>query len=329
MVMKPILLFMIISLVGQAQIYQDAESVLGRLDTSGSLPEKILSTRSAVLYSPNVTLKEVNDIHESLVQTGIDAVAYFETDRVFAGPDVELGFIQYFKAREIENLVLVEKKAESFRVMATTFGGADGVIRVTQAVWQSQERTLKDALRVLYSTALNTFKKQNMLINDVAEVDLIVNVIAGRRTEAFASDLKVDKLAVRKFGDELLDKELEDIMANYPFKYALVDNSIAEPDLRRQGYFYILRFLHSRGPVAKQLLGYETSQAETAVVSITFPNGLEQVKTIPSDRPIYKFYFRQIEFNNVFLGTKWDADLTWQQALQNFISGFRKEMRVN
>jgi transposase len=32
---------------------------------------------------------------------------------------------------------------------------------------------------------------------------------------------------------------------------------------------------------------------------------------------VYKFYFKHIDSGNMFLGTKWDADLTWQQALIN------------
>jgi hypothetical protein len=55
---------------------------------------------------------------------------------------------------------------------------------------------------------------------------------------------------------------------------------------------------------------------------------VERVKTITAETPVYKFYFRQIEFNNVFLGTKWDADVSWEKGLQNFIMGFKRELRI-
>jgi hypothetical protein len=303
--------------------------VLDPLPSGGELPEKILSSRSVVLYSPNLSSKEVGEIHESLVRTGIDAVAYFENDRVFAGEDVAMAFTKYFLTRETSCFVVVEKQNGLYRISATSFSGTPELIDTAKPVWSAEHASLKEALRILYSTALNAYKRQNFLINDSPETDLSISVIEGRRIEAFASDLKVDRLAIQKFGNEKLDQELEAIMKEYPLKFALVDRSIAEPDLRRQGYAYVLKFVHSRAPVAKQLLGYETSRAETAVASIAFSRGVEQVKMIPSDTPVFKFYFRQIEFNNVYLGTRWDADTTWQQALINFISGMKKEMRLN
>ncbi len=302
---------------------------MSQLKPGGLLPEKILSSRSAVLYSPALTKKEIDDIQATLVRTGIDAVVYFEIDRVFAGRDVELAFSEYFIGREISNFIIIQKSTSTYQVIVTPFGRTNTLIDQNQGAWISEDAYLKEALRILYSTALNTYRKQNLLIGDIPETGLSVNVISGRRTEAFASDLKVDKLAVQKFGDEQLDHELEEIMKDYPFKYALVDNTIPEPELRKQGMFYILCMIHSRGPVAKQLLGFEVSEAETALVSVTYPNGQEQLKTIPVTTPVYKFYARQIQFNNVFLGTRWDAELTWQQALKNFIIGFKRELRID
>lgn len=324
--MRLLTLFFVVPVFAFAQ---GEQSITSQLRTGSPLPEKILSARSVVLYSPTLTPKELADVHASLSRTGIDAVAYFETDKVFAGPDVIQAFSQYFPSREIECIVIIRKGESRYSILVTSYKGSKNLIDADQPAWIAEDRSLNEALRVLYSTALNTYKRQNMLIGDVPETDLSINVIVGRRTEAFTTDLKVDKLAVQKFGDEQLDKELEEIMSAYPFKYALVDNTIPELDLRKQGYFYILRYVNSRGPVAKQLLGYDVNRSETAIVSLTYSNDMVQVKTIPSDVPVFKFYTRQIEFNNVYLGTKWDADTTWQLALRNFISGLKKEMRVN
>jgi hypothetical protein len=302
---------------------------LEQLLPGGPLPEKILNGRSVVLYTPVFKERDIDLIHAGLVKAGIDAIAYFETDRVLAGPDVEQAFVKYFTTREILNLVVVDKAGAQFRLSILPLVMRKDQLDLNQPSWQVQHADLSEVLRQLYSTALNTYTRQNMLINDVPETGLAITVIEGRRAEAFASDLKVDRLAVQKTGDELTDQELEEIMKQYPFKYALFDPSIPESDLRRQGYFYILRCINSRAPVGKQLLGYDLPKAVTAVASITYTDGVEKVKTISAETPVYKYYFRQIEFNNVFLGTKWDADTTWQDALVNFISGFRKELRVN
>ncbi len=323
--MKLILPILLFSFTLSAQV--EIPAPLTQLRTGGPLPEKIMSGRSVVLYSPLLTKKEIDDLHAGLVRSGIDAVVYFEIDRVFAGSDVEDAFNKYFSTREIECLVICDKQENKYSVTITPFNAKAGFVEPGQSAWSTSDAYLKEALMQLYSQALNTYKKENLLISEVPELNLSVNVFTARRTEAFATDLKVDGLAVQKFGDDR-DAELEEIMKSYPFKYKLVDADIPEPELRKQGLFYILRFVHSRGPTAKALLGYEVREGETALVSVTYDNGVERVKTIPAETPVYKFYFRQIEFNNVFLGTKWDADVSWQKGLQNFIMGFKRELRI-
>jgi hypothetical protein len=327
--MRLIFLLTLLTVKLMAQPFPTGSVRLMQLQGGGALPEKILNGRTVVLYSPAIRQQEIPEIHDGLVQAGIDIVAYFETDRVLAGYDAELAFAKYFAIREVVNLVIVDKAASFYTVSILPVPPKKDQVDLSQPAWQVSDASLKEALRQVYSTALNTYKRQNMLIIDVPETELQVNIIEGRRTEAYASDLRVDRLAVQKTGDEETDRQLEEIMKTYPYKYALVDPSIPELDLRKQGYFYILRFVHARGPIAKQLLGYEMTIGATAIASVTFDDGAEKVKTIPADRPVYKFYFRQIEFNNVYLGTRWDADTTWQQSMQNFIAGFRKEMRVN
>jgi hypothetical protein len=54
-----------------------------------------------------------------------------------------------------------------------------------------------------------------------------------------------------------------------------------------------------------------------------------QLKNIAANTVVYKFYVRHIDSGNIFLGTKWDADTTWQDALKNFIGGFKAELKIN
>lgn len=302
-----------------------------RLLKDSPLPEKILNGRTFVLVSPELTEKEIRDIHSSFIKTGIDAIGYCEADKVFAGADVTQAFVKYFQNREIVNLIFILKTSTAFELYVCAFDGSDNsnLFGEGRSGWKAQNKVLADVLMTLYRTALNAQKRQNLLINEVPETDLALQVITGTRKELFAYDLKVDGLAVQKFGDEKMDLELEEIMKSYPFKYQLVDPKISEPDLRKQGFLYLLRYIHTRGPAAKQLLGYDMSKGESALVSVTYPNGQEQIKTIPADVAVYKFYVRQIEFSHVFLGPKWDADTAWQQALKNFIKGLRNEMKVN
>ena len=138
------------------------------------------------------------------------------------------------------------------------------------------------------------------------------------------TDLKVDPLAVPKTGDEAIDKELEEIFKNnYPLKFKMTEPGIPEKELRKQGQLYVLGFIYARGSVTKELLGYDMTKSESALLSVTFQDGQQQLKNIPSNTPVFKFYFKHIDSGNVFLGTKWDADITWQQALLNHIRGMK------
>ncbi|MDL5048541.1 hypothetical protein QQ054_21235 [Oscillatoria amoena NRMC-F 0135] len=300
---------------------------------AGPIPEKILSGRSFVFVSPGFTEKEIQTLHTGFIKTGIDAIGYSEVDKLFAGFDITQAFVKHFQSREVTILIFALKINQVYELIISTFESADGVngptLIIPGSVWKTQNKVLDEIMQTLHRTALTGRQKQNLLINEVPETDLPIRVITGNRRELFAYDLKVDVLAVQKFGDEKQDRELEEIMKSYPFKYQLVDPKIPETELRKQGLLYVLRHIHTRGPAAKQLLGYDVSMGEGALVSVTYPNGLEQIKTIPADVEIHKFYVRQIEFEHVFLGPKWDADTTWQQALQNFIKGLRSEMKVN
>ena len=186
-------------------------------------------------------------------------------------------------------------------------------------------------MKSLYLAASNGgLKKENFLINDFPEAGLTVNAIEGRRNEFYAIDLKVDPLAVPKFGDEALDKELEEIMKSYPFKYTLTEANLSESELRKQGYLFVLRFVHARAKVAKRVLGYDVTKAESAIVSISYPDGDQpQLRNLSVNADVYKYYFKHIDSGNVYLGTKWDADENWQQAIVNQLKGMKIELRLN
>lgn len=296
----------------------------------GPLPESILSTRVFVFTDHTFTEKEINTVHAGLLKTGIDAVGYTQVDKLFAGVDITQAFVKYLHNREVGNLVFAFKNHAGYELMIIPLVVAESnTLTIPAAVWKTQHRSLDEALMTLYRTALAGRRKQNLLINEVPEIDLMIPVFNGNRNELFAYDLKVDYLAVQKFGNEKMDSELEEIMKSYPFKYKLVDVAIPEAELRKQGSSYLLRHIHTRGPAAKQLLGYDMSKGESALVSVTYPNGQEQIKTIAADVEVHKFYVRHIEFGHVFLGPRWDADTTWQQALKNFIKGLRNEMKLN
>lgn len=321
-------LLLLLPLNGSGQIFTE-QTLLSRLTLSGGMPEDILSKRSVVLHSYTITPKEINITHENLVKTGIDAIGYFKIDGVLAGKDVAKSFSKYFTKREISNLIILQKSTSGYRVSITNYNGKDDFVNNNQNAWSTQSSSLAEALNGVYRIALGGSKKKNLLINEIPETDLPVRILDGQRSETFAYDLKADNLAVPKFDDTIYDKELEEIFKNYPFRFQLTNSSDSESDLRKRGFLYILCFVHTRIGEAKELLNYPVSKSESAFVSVTYPNGQIQLKNIPADTPVFKFYVRHIDSGNIFLGTKWDADTSWQQALQNFIKGFKAELKIN
>lgn len=313
-----------------AQRYFASDNWIDRLNLTGALPEKVLSTRTAVFYDYTLTEKEMLVAQEYFQRSGIDAVAYFDLDMLMANNDVTRAFGDYLLKREFANLVFIEKNDEGYRLTITAFNGKETVLDAKQSAWSVRNSNLTEALKAVYRTSSSGLKKLNLLINDQPELGLTVNPILGKRNEFFAIDLKVDPLAVPKSGDEVLDKELEQIFKdNYTLKYKMTEPGVPEKDLRKQGSLYVLCIMRTRGSVAKQLLGYTVKPGETALASVTYPGPQQELKNIPSEEVVYKIYFKHIDSGNVFLGTKWDADSTWQQALLNQLRGMKSELRLN
>jgi hypothetical protein len=323
-----ILAFVAITLPGLTQVTDNENRFLSQLKTGAPLPEKLVSARTAVFYSYTFSAKELEDIQQSFQRTGIDAVFYFETDYLFACRDVSLALAEYLNQREITNLIFMQKKESGYAAYLAEFNTKLTLVEQNQYAWSAEDKFLSELLLKLYRAAANTLKKTNLLVIDVPETDIKINPILGRRSEFFAIDLKVDPIAIPKTGIEKDDKILEEIFATYPFKYKLTEPGLSEKELRKQGYYYILYNIQGRGKIIKEMMGFDMTKAETAIVSVTYPEGSLVLKNYGADEFVYKFYIKHIDSQNTFLGTKWDADVTWQQALLNHLKAFRIELKI-
>jgi hypothetical protein len=321
-----LLLFSAINSSGQTSAEEIA--FLSRMTAGAGLPAKLLDTRSAVFYSYTLTSVELDKIQQSCQRTGIDPIIYFETDELLAGKDVSVAMARYLNKRDITNLIFFLKNEKRYKAYITEYNTKETMVEQNQYAWIAEDPSLSELLLKIYRAAGGGMKRLNMLINDVPETDIEINPIDGRRSDFFAIDLKVDELAIPKTGDATMDKALEETFSAYPFKHKFTEPGLSEATLRKNGSLYVLCYIHTRGSVAKKLLGYDMSKSESAIASITYPDGGDaQLKNIPSQTPVYKFYFKHIDSGNVFLGTKWDADITWEQALKNQYRAFKAELK--
>ena len=295
----------------------------------GSVPPDLLATKSIVLYDPTFTDKELQQVQTGFERTGVDAVVHLPMDMPMCNRDVQKAFSDYLIKREIKYFVFLLKRPTEMEFVFTEFCRTTELMVAGQSGWKLTGKTIAEISMDIYRTALNSQKRINMLVNPIPEFVLKLSFIKGTRGEYFATDLKVDKVAVIKTGDEEKDKALEEIFKNhYPFKYEFVASGTEESAIRQKGFLYLLSYIHTRGNPAMELMEYDMLKAGSAIASVTYPNGQMQLKTNSAEDLVYKFYFKHLENGSIFLGTKWDADPNWQQALANQLKGLKAEMKV-
>lgn len=314
------------------------------LNYSTQLPENLLYTKSVVFVNTPVQSGKNNwkelarQAHAAFREAGVDAVAYYYFDDVKAGRDASRQLAEELKKREVQNVIVVSQGARRMMLLIAPFNGENTFVSSGQAAYK-QEAVGSDQLfiefgKVAYRSSLEV---QNHLINDQPEFFVGAgNVIRGRRFEAFAQDLKLDKLAVPQFqendmilkGDagsdvtaqvEQSNQNLEAIMADYPYEYDLVDPTIEEDKLRQNGYQYILLRLHTTKEHIQDMLGYKTQ-----------PNTKQQAEAVTgaTGGSVYKYYVKHIYTGDVYLGNTWDADEDWSDALSNYIRNMKEGLNI-
>lgn len=305
--------------------------------------------------------------HHSFRKAGVDAVAYYYLDDAEAGREVSKKLAEELKRREVQNLIFLNqtqlevagKATEKFTLLVTPFNGKRSFVSHGQ---EAYKLTAKNPEKLFSEFEKDVFRNelevQNHLISDQPEFFVGAgNIIKGKRFEGFARDLKLDKLAVPRFEEndapqapssggstsEILQEETEgsskaakrnnqilaSMMAAYPYEYDLVDPQLEENRLRQDGgYQFILLRVHTTGEHVKKMLGYEMSPDEKEYTTMKQDGTKVASQQIPAKVPVYKYYIKHIYTGDVYLGTPWDADKDWQEALANYINNMKKDLNI-
>lgn len=322
------------SLIAQDEI--SLSRMLDSLQYGSEIPEDILKTKSLVLvmvppkstnpYIRGNWQKLAAEVQPGFKKAGIDAVVWHYIEDVYSGIESWRSFLQDFEKRGIENAVFVVQKNGKYRIVLTRINDDKlALIKAGQPAWQTEHSELPVALDNLYKAAANSSQeRENLLILGVPEFGTMTNPISGRRGDYYDLNFSSEKLAVPVFADTA---EINRVMSNYPYEYGFTDPDIEEDKkLRSQGYQYILHYVHTTGKEVKQMLGYDTTDSETAYVSEVVKNGEPRAKSYNINTPVYKFYIKHIYSGKVFVGKRWDAAPTWQEALTNYIDNLRNEL---
>ena len=285
------------------------------------LPPELLHTKSVVFVDVIDAAGRrqgdwralAQEVHGTFKDLGIDAVAYYYWPDANAGPDATRQLAKQLNQRYIQNVIYLahNQSAKEYVLLIARFNTENPYVNREKRAFQLVAGTPTTLARQLDNVVRRSgLEKQNFLVIDVPEFFVgSGNVIQGNRAEGFAQDLKLDKLAIPRFGNEQ-DSALMRIMKPYPYEYALVNANRSEDELRQEGYQFILRRLHTREDNLKKMLGYPTESGGT------------------NQKSVYKYYVKHIYTGDVYLGNAWDADASWQAALINHLRNMRDDMTM-
>lgn len=325
-----------------------------------TVPKLINSERSAVIFS----VPEVRDefvkvgkhenllarTHKAFITMGIDAVFYLNDINYTASNNARQSYVELFKQRRIKNIIFITETNTGYELLMAPFSGDSRLIRDGVDAFFIQANDLYGLLLSVGKEVRRAdLEKNNFLIPEKPNVLRGLSIVENTLLKNYPGILRRSKLAVERFSildstnisdtDVLANvkkynkivasknKELEEIMKSYPYEYEII-NPMSDDDLKRNRYQFLLRSVRSSADIVKQMLDYDVLPSETGFVSIipVMPDQT-RVKTIPRDAIVTKFYVRQNISKNVHVG-EWDADVTWQKALNNMIGNLTQELNV-
>lgn len=328
--------------------------------TSNTVPKELLLSKSIVVISMFDSESDIRGDWKTLAEgahfyikkLGIDAVLYFYVDDLNAGYDLQRSISQQMINRDIKNVFMLSKDKvngrDQFIGLLTQFDSKPSFVSNNQVAWKSQTSDLEILFRNLARAIDNAdLTLENLLIIDSPEYYRGVDIIRGKRFENFNTDLRIDQIAIPKFMDlpvpenaeasstlkmvEILEIEnnknlerngqLEQIMSSYQYKFQIVPYEYDEKKLLAKGFQFVLMRISSSGKNVRKLLGYEISDDIKELITIKKNSfGEVNVKSIPIDGMVYKYYVKHINSGDIYLGEQWDGDDNWQDALNNHMT---------
>ena len=299
------------------------------------------------------------EIHTAFRRIGIDAVGYYHMDDIVSGTDPGIAFAAELKKRQVQYVIIIEKLpsnptdsiSDLHRLVITAFDKKDTFISSGKKALEMEFPGLPNLLKQLsFEVVRAELEHTNFLISDKPEFFTDVQIIRGKRFPSYARDLKVEKLIVPRFPKldsittsfdpqkaanvkqynrqvDQWNAELEEIMETYPLDYELTDFQ-KERDIYKMGYQFALCRLNTTGKTIRQLLNYDIDNSETDYISIKAGLGGATIKSIPVDAPVFKYYVKHVNTKDTYVSGNWDADLTWQDALRNWIFNMKTDLKL-
>ncbi|MEP1096767.1 MAG: hypothetical protein ABJG78_16740 [Cyclobacteriaceae bacterium] len=332
-------------LFSQASIYQFRD-----LEVGNHIPSDLNTTRTAVFIdvAPTKTsfLMEGNwkefssEVHRYLYKMGIDVVMYINNTDFLAGNSSRNFYQRILTTRNIKNLIFVTKTHSEVEILCSPYDGQPSLIANNQKVFRKSSPSLNRLMLDFGREVKRTENAmQNFLIPNKPTFLNALAIVQNSNLKNYPGQIRRTKLAVEKFAkispmasasDEVKSKiesynlqveaknrELEELLKDFPYEIDFVDY-MSDEDLLRRRYQFILRNIYASGESIKAMLKYKDAPSDAGYVSVipVMPDNTT-IKTFSRKTLLHKFYIRQNIAKNVYVG-EWDADETWQEALTNY-----------
>lgn len=298
-----------------------ADNKFSALMPSSNMPPELIEGKTVVLIEmPGKSPEELKRIseafHSEIIKAGIDAVAYYEFFQIYAGFDITESYMSDFQSREIQNLILMQYKGEDSRVAVLKMNGDFLIKNSPDSAWIFQG-DFKSLVRQTYlKTAGSGLERKNFLINRLPESGIFTKPIKGRRADFFSINLKNGKLAIPKTGNSSRDEQLLSIIKSiYPWEFELTDQFLTDDELESAGFRFVLRSVGGPIEMVREYLDYEIEQEASAYISMHTKNGKSDARPISKKSNAWKFYIKELNSQTIYLGTEWDADINYIEAM--------------
>ncbi len=322
--------------------------------TAEEIPSDLLSSRTGVILRISDDLdrkewkKQCNSFHQGFLQMGIDPVLYLFEQDMYANQKINEAYFKLIRSRNISNMIVLTKTQGKYEmVIASGFNNQNFFSR--NLAWKAED---SQVLPLLFKLGLmvkrSDLNATNFLTLSDPEFVEDISFFKGSHLANYPGILKRQKLGVVRLDSIRIDNKLSDdkkkelisfnkevrrynaklekMFEQYPYDWEMLSFKDNEYALA-SGIQYIFQLVQTSGSRAKDLLNYPDHTKETQIISVT-PGavpGAVSLKRLPVETVIYKGYIYQARTDDIYVGTEWDADTSWESAVRNFFFTLQRQ----
>lgn len=279
---------------------------------------------------------------------GIDPVLYVFEQDMYANKKINEAYMKLISSRDINILIILSKSAGKFEMIIASGFNKQHLFRSKDA-WRAEDIQVGPLLYKLgVIVKRSDIPATNFLMLSEPEFIEDISFFKGSHLATYPGILRRQKLGVARKDSIRIDykipmeqrtelmaynrevkrynETLEKLFEKYPYDWEMLSFKDNEYALA-SGIQYIFQLVRTSGSGAKDFLNYPDHTKETQIISVIPGNipGDVRLKRLPVETIVYKGYIYQARTDDVYVGTEWDADTEWQDAVRNFFFTLQRQ----